>query len=643
MEGNSIKSFENLCRIFEMRIKLDRKKGEDTPSDILDNYNKYVRKIDNIYNDEFSDEVKSLISPRDTLEEERKRLEKLIFILENRLEKRRELEARYYDATLEYIMDLQPIVSDAELVEKKDRLELITKYLDASNEMDNIDTDLDKLKEELSTAEDKKEEYETKNSTMEDELYTSFKSIINNLDYYRDIDEDTIDKKLEETSNKTTEAKETFEVTRDSVGSLLSSGSNEDYSSYIDDAEKVYLSWKNKEIILKIYILVMKLEDAFSDIYIKREKINALLEDRKSIREKLGVDSIDVLLDFEKVMLEQINVLNTEKEVLDNITNYTNRIKYKEERRKELEEVSNSTSILSILREYGLANTYEVPPVYDEVVEEKEPIDIPQVDDKKEADDIPVIKEINPYRIVLIKDYPRTLNIGLAKLKGESIREKVNKKLNPKNAIKGPLDVIFTPPVSKVEEPPKEDKEEDIPTWVIPSSTLDTSNNIENNKKEKGVSTEINDSDTESPTPNLSNVLPSTSYDEFINSFNLNNNSNNDNVDTRSSPNVMNSFNIPNGNTNIPDPVVPTWDEIKPKLDNYDNDINDSTVIPSLNNNINSANSPNTVSAPSSNDNNGMFWVPVGDSSDSFPDMNIPIQNSNTNNGFNSFGFPDIN
>ena len=156
MEGNSIKSFENLCRIFEMRIKLDRKKGVDTPSDILDNYNKYVRKIDNIYNDEFSDEVKSLISPRDTLEEERKRLEKLIFILENRLEKRRELEERYYDATLEYIMDLQPIVSDAELEEKKDRLELITKYLDASNEMDNIDTDLDKLKEELSAAEDKK-------------------------------------------------------------------------------------------------------------------------------------------------------------------------------------------------------------------------------------------------------------------------------------------------------------------------------------------------------------------------------------------------------------------------------------------------------------------------------------------------------
>ena len=26
MEGNSIKSFENLCKIFEMRIKLDKEK-----------------------------------------------------------------------------------------------------------------------------------------------------------------------------------------------------------------------------------------------------------------------------------------------------------------------------------------------------------------------------------------------------------------------------------------------------------------------------------------------------------------------------------------------------------------------------------------------------------------------------------------
>ena len=50
MEGNNVRSFENLCKIFEMRIKLDREKKVKTPSDVLINYEKYAKKIDNIYN-----------------------------------------------------------------------------------------------------------------------------------------------------------------------------------------------------------------------------------------------------------------------------------------------------------------------------------------------------------------------------------------------------------------------------------------------------------------------------------------------------------------------------------------------------------------------------------------------------------------
>ena len=45
MEGNSIKSFENLCKIFEMRIKLDKERNIKTPSDVIDNYEKQVRRI----------------------------------------------------------------------------------------------------------------------------------------------------------------------------------------------------------------------------------------------------------------------------------------------------------------------------------------------------------------------------------------------------------------------------------------------------------------------------------------------------------------------------------------------------------------------------------------------------------------------
>ena len=38
MEGNSIKTFENLCKIFEMRIKLDNVKGEKTSPEVSENY-----------------------------------------------------------------------------------------------------------------------------------------------------------------------------------------------------------------------------------------------------------------------------------------------------------------------------------------------------------------------------------------------------------------------------------------------------------------------------------------------------------------------------------------------------------------------------------------------------------------------------
>ena len=125
MEGNNVRSFENLCKIFEMRIKLDREKKVKTPSDVLINYEKYAKKIDNIYNEEFEKEVRPLITPSKTIEEEKDRLEKLIKLLEDRLEKRNDLEDRYYLATGDYISGLQIVISDKELDEKREDREAL--------------------------------------------------------------------------------------------------------------------------------------------------------------------------------------------------------------------------------------------------------------------------------------------------------------------------------------------------------------------------------------------------------------------------------------------------------------------------------------------------------------------------------------
>ena len=125
MEGNSIKSFENLCKIFEMRIKLDKERNIKTPSDVIDKYEKYAKKIDSIYNKEFEKEIRNLISPEVTLEKEEIRLKRLIKLLEERLDKRRELEEHFYNSTGKYIDGFQLVVSEDELEEKKTRLDTI--------------------------------------------------------------------------------------------------------------------------------------------------------------------------------------------------------------------------------------------------------------------------------------------------------------------------------------------------------------------------------------------------------------------------------------------------------------------------------------------------------------------------------------
>ena len=117
MEGNSLMSFENLCKIFEMRIKLDKDNGVKSSLDVLNNYEKYCKKIDTLYNSEFQKELKPLISPAVTLEKEKDRLRRLIKLLEDRLDRRIELEDRYYNTTGKYITGLQMIVSEEELEE----------------------------------------------------------------------------------------------------------------------------------------------------------------------------------------------------------------------------------------------------------------------------------------------------------------------------------------------------------------------------------------------------------------------------------------------------------------------------------------------------------------------------------------------
>lgn len=590
MEGNSLNSFENLCKIFETRIKLDKEKNIETPPDVLINYEKYSKKIDSIYNSKFEKEIKPLIVPAVTIEKEEERLGKLISLLKSRLEKREELENRFYLTTGRYIKGLQLVVSESEFEDKKNRLETITKYLDTRNEINTVNESISELKDKLSDEVAKQDEYIKKNKIMEDELYNTFKDVISNDDYLSKLNEDDIDTEIAMVIDKVKDNKETLDVTKDSVNSLMISGDNDDYASYIEDAERSYFTWKNRELLLKIYSLVVKFEDNYNDLYEKRDKINKIIRNRRSIKDNLTIEVTDNFSSFEDILKEQLDVLKNEKEVLENVSNYTNRISFKEERLSELEEANNSVEILSILREYGLIDTYDNKEELEEV-----PLETPELEEDDAKEEEIFVKEINPYRIVDVIDYPKSLNIGLARLKGESVREKVNKKLNP--TIKAPT---FDDITNEIDNSKEEDK------------AIDTSNNdLVDDKKldNEGVKEDIVTPTWEVP-----------KKEDIIKK---------DDTDIK----VINDDNIPVWGSNI-NTNINTVEEV--------NTSNGS--VPIWNNTLdNNSNSTDTKILDNKEDN--AFWVPVSDSkldANVFPSIDIP-----TNNGFNgskdNFGFPDIN
>ena len=619
MEGNSIKSLENLCKIFEMRIKLDKEKKAKTPSEVIDNYEKYSKKIDSIYNKDFEKEIRGLISPEPTLEKEEERLEKLIDLLEDRLEKRKELEERFYNSTGKYIEGFQIIVSDDELEDKKNRLEIISKYLTTKKEMDEIDSSITKLKTSLLELEEEKSSYIEKNKTMEDSLYSTLMKSMKNDEYFNKITEENYNNELLSVEDKVKENEETLEVTLDSVKSLLKNGVNEEYTSYVEDAEKSFYIWKNREIILRIYELVISFEDDFERIASKREEISDLLEERSNTKEKLHIEDSDELENFEKLISEQNGILSKEKEVLDNIVNYDSRIKFKEERLNELEEIVNSYEILTVLREYGLAPSFDI----EENEEKEENVPFEEIEEPVLED---VINDyIDPYRIKDVVVAPRTLNLGLAKLKGESVRENVNRKLNPK-----PKESIFD---DFAKEPLLEDKplEDDITdNSVVEEENTDYHDAvIDNNEKEDNIS----DTSLEETKPevkpvwevpkedvkedNTSDVNTNTNYNFVTPMWDIPTNTDNSNV----------SFDTPSENVQVMgDNNIPVWD-INPT-----NEVNETSEI-------------NKIESPNNNlNNNNMFWTPIGDfeENNSFPNLNINNSFSNKNE-VDNFGFPDIN
>ena len=490
----------DLYKILRMSILLSQ---NDVDEETLKKFQDASSNIDEILDKDYEKKLETLFYKTNTLEEEEDRLKKLVTLVKNRVEQRKSLIDDYQTITFKRFPDLGYINKSGELDLYETRLNTIKSYLDNSRLIKLNEIELSDLRDKLVKEHDKKQENEVRNSRLETSLYNEFMNVLSDDAIYSTKDFSDIDNEILELQSKIQEAKDqkdTFVTAFDNLKSSGITGELEiEYSSYVENSKKNYYLLKEEEYILKLYKLISDKKSDYGNLFVKREDIKDLLQERTLLRTELDVKEKDLLLPVSNLLLEQRQDIIAEKENIDNINNLTERIKLKESRLEELNKEIGKPEILSILKEFSLIDTYDhnelVDDKYDdnldfELEEEKEQ-EQEDLDKEEEPETLdnqklslfeellkegqkeqeePKTEEIKEEEIIPEKVYQDnqikesntvpTMNLGLSRLKSISVMKRVGDMLGA-NVKKEEPPVVVTPEVKK-EEPKIEDKQDDL-------------------------------------------------------------------------------------------------------------------------------------------------------------------------------------
>ena len=497
----------DLYKILRMSILLSQ---NDVDEETLKKFQDASSNIDEILDKDYEKKLETLFYKTNTLEEEEDRLKKLVTLVKNRVEQRKSLIDDYQTITFKRFPDLGYINKSSELDLYETRLNTIKSYLDNSRLIKLNEIELSDLRDKLVKEHDKKQENEVRNSRLETSLYNEFMNVLSDDAIYSTKDFSNIDNEILELQSKIQEAKDqkdTFVTAFDNLKSSGITGELEiEYSSYVENSKKNYYLLKEEEYILKLYKLISDKKSDYGNLFVKREDIKDLLQERTLLRTELDVKEKDLLLPVSNLLLEQRQDIIAEKENIDNINNLTERIKLKESRLEELNKEIGKPEILSILKEFSLIDTYDhnelVDDKYDdnldfELEEEKEQEDL---DKEKEQEDLDKEEEepetLDNQKLNLFEELLKegqkeqdaaelqeekeevvpekvyqdnqikesntvpTMNLGLSRLKSISVMKRVGDMLGA-NVKKEEPPVVVTPEVKK-EEPKIEDKQDDL-------------------------------------------------------------------------------------------------------------------------------------------------------------------------------------
>jgi len=375
----------DLYKILRMSILLNQKEADKIT---LDKFKEVSLNIDNMLGETYDEKIETMFYDTSTLEEEENRLKNLVALIKERVENRKNLLEDYRSVTNRELNDLEYINKSGDLDLFENRLNTIKEYLDNSRLIKVNEIELEQIKDKLIKEYDIKSSNEMKNIKLEEILLSAFKDYLYETELYTSLESANIEKEIEKIQREikeTQEQKETFEQAFENLKLSGISGELElEYASFVENAKKNYYETKEQEIILKLYKLINEKESEYSNIFKKREEVKDLLEERMLLRKELNVKEKDLLSGVYEIIKEQKKEIESEKENAEGINILSERIKLKENRLEELRRVVTKPEILSILKEYGLIETYDhEDEISDEIDEEKLLLD----EEKEEQND----------------------------------------------------------------------------------------------------------------------------------------------------------------------------------------------------------------------------------------------------------------
>ena len=378
---------EKKYKILRTSLILGNSKNRD---DLLLQFEDTARRVDDIYNNRYLQILASKKYPTKNLNEEEDRLRDLIDFIKKRVYDRKCFLDDYKEITLYNLDGLKDISDEDELSLYENRLSIIDEYLANVDKIDDINKRISECKDELDEKYKVNAENQALNVKYEDTLLDEFNKIILDDEYYSKLSYTDIDKELEDLDVSSKDKKATLDTFIASYDALENSGIGEDekneYKSYVRDAKVDYYSDVEKIYILKLYKMVLDKKTEYKDIFSKRENITNLLNERLVLRNDLDIDSFDVLSSFYDIVCDQFGVVKAQKYTIESIDNLILTLDGYENDLKELTMRNSDKEILDVVSDYifdiDKKPTIEVEDTEEDVVEEE----VPKVEDIKHFD-----------------------------------------------------------------------------------------------------------------------------------------------------------------------------------------------------------------------------------------------------------------